>query len=281
MNRLIIGKKANRVKIRSAVKQSANLKLISEKIVFDNEYFENKKRQLLIDEYWKRIKNKNWIFKYVPYIRFLCICNYLGFGVIDDDSDIDVFIVTEKNRIYTTKFFATFFTHLIGARRHGKKIRKRFCLSFFVVEDNIDLENYMIEDDIYLAYWLIGLLPIYGANRIWNDLEISNKHWINKYFDKFTTRRSHYHKSKNVRTKLTKILLENILNTKLGDILEKKLKKIFNKRFQANKKYLPENASVIVKDNILKYHNNDQRKVYRDDFFKRLKRSKLFSELFI
>jgi hypothetical protein len=80
------------------------------------------------------------------------------------DSDIDLFIITKNNRIWTTRICFTLILTLLGQRKTTKKHAGKFCLSFFITENYLNLENIAIKNDIYLKYWIESLVPIINKN---------------------------------------------------------------------------------------------------------------------
>jgi hypothetical protein len=49
-----------------------------------------------------------------------------------EDSDIDLFVVTEKNRLWLVRILITIIFSVLMVRKTKTKHKKRFCLSFFV-----------------------------------------------------------------------------------------------------------------------------------------------------
>ena len=71
-----------------------------------------------------------WV-SWIPGLRMVAICNSLSMYASDADSDIDLFVVTEKNRLWFVRILMTIVFQILGVRRHGNHVAKRFCLSFF------------------------------------------------------------------------------------------------------------------------------------------------------
>ena len=84
----------------------------------------------------------------------------------NENSDIDLFIITKNNRIWTSRIFLTLILSLLGQRKTAKKHAGKFCLSFFITENHLRLEDIAIKDDIYLRYWIETLVPIVNKNNI-------------------------------------------------------------------------------------------------------------------
>ena len=64
--------------------------------------------------------------------------------------------------------------------------------------------------------------------------------------------------------------IEYILSGCVGNIFENILNKFFTRKHQRRINSLPAKASVIISENMLKYHNNDRRSFFRNEFEKRL-----------
>lgn len=118
----------------------------------------NAHEQKLFERAQKYIHCLTWI----PGIEMIAICNSLSMYATHPDSDIDLFIITEKHRIWLVRILVTLTFTLLGVRRTGKEIPGNFCLSFFITTEAIHLEKIAIQNDIYLYYWIYYLLPIWG-----------------------------------------------------------------------------------------------------------------------
>lgn len=217
-------------------------------------------------ELWRKVKKVRWLFQLIPNIRMVAVCNTLAINHAEETSDIDLFVVTKKNRMFTTRFILTAILHLVRQRRHGSKIKGRFCLSLFVDESYLNLGSLqLLPYDIYLAYWIKTLQPLIGKKTYVNFLEINRK-WLSRYFEKNIDPQE-----KNMMGKWNGFILrvfqflgELLINNPLGDKIEKTLARWQIARAKRKKEALNEgNANIIIKKNILKFHNIDRRKEYR------------------
>lgn len=219
---------------------------------------------------WKRVLRHLFIFRFTPFLKLVAVGNTLAMGFPQKNSDIDLLVIAKKNRLFTARLFLTFFTHIFRMRRSGKKIQGRFCLSFFLSENALDLEHVCVEGkvrqpkisdrklDIYLAFWVATLTPVFG------DISefFAANNWIRKYFP-------------NLRLKTTqkkfrkKNFLEKMLSGKFGNALEKMLCNWQLNRAMRKQKNRTKNA-VIITEEILKFHETDQRKEFREKWRKRV-----------
>lgn len=130
------------------------------------------------EKLWKRVSKFKWVFAFVPFLRMVAVCNSLSFGIVDEKSDIDLFVVAKKGRLFTVRFFLTLVLSLLGVRRHGKSVSGRFCLSFFVDESALGFSEIAIKKDLYLAYWVKKIVPVYGSRDVFLRFKESNQ-WVN------------------------------------------------------------------------------------------------------
>lgn len=239
--------------------------------LIDHQAFAVSRKQKLI----KKARNANWIFRSCPFVEFVAICNYLPYAIVEENSDIDLLVVAKPGRIFIARLFLTLMTHVAGMRRYGDKVEGRFCLSFYLTSDNLNLTPLLLRPhDIYMGFWALALLPIYGDEWVYTDFKRFNEQWMQQYFVDWTERNEKYDvkgKKKNILGRIWQFILKR----RFGDWLEARLKAYFVKRHYKNMNSLPENASVEVSSERLKFHNNDKRQYFSDQFEERLKRLKL------
>jgi hypothetical protein len=274
-------KKCSLEEISEVIKGS---QAVSEKIESENGfYFLNgrkdivktrKRRYQVAEGKMKRAIKISKVLRYIPFVRMIAVCNNLAYGNAKKNSDIDFFIVVARNRLWQTRFFVSLITHLMRMRRHNGFISNRICLSFYVTDDYLDLEKLMITPiDPYFIYWFGQLVPIYDSQGYFNKLVSMNK-WINGYlpnliFNKPVQRRAI---KDNKWSFALKNMKEVILGGVLGNFLERILKAVQKKKMIRNKesKLREQNTAVIIEDDILKFHENDRRKQYAEQFSKKM-----------
>ncbi len=232
-------------------------------------------RALIAKRLWKRVNRFRKIFALVPYLELIAVCNNLAYSNTKLDSDIDLFIVTRSERMFTARLFLTFWLQLLGVRRHGKKIGGRFCLSFFTTGDNLDFTPIKKDPlDIYLAYWIQTLQPITGDRTVYDTILHENHPWLNKIFTQPIHPNMYRFKEGPKWATALKKLQERILDSKWGEKLENHLQTWQLKR--AHKKRIlveTENPDhgIIINPKMLKFHNIDRRKIFYEQWIKKLK----------
>ncbi|MBN1494234.1 hypothetical protein JW911_00680 [Candidatus Peregrinibacteria bacterium] len=211
----------------------------------------------------KLIRKAQKFIKYMqllPFIRMIGICNSLAFYDADKGSDIDIFIITEKNRLFTARLFAFIFTQFLGIRRHGRKIKGRFCLSFWVSRDNMNLETLKLNtDDIYFIYWIRLMQPIIGKKTYMDFL--NENAWIHNYFEYEFEQNKFILPESGVIIRLQK-LFEFPLKGIIGNFIENIIGKLQKRRSERKAKKLESRSGILITDTILKFHDIDMRERY-------------------
>lgn len=218
-------------------------------------------RELIAKRFWRRVEKHRWVFQLIPFVRLVAVCNTLALGNPKEESDIDVVVVTQPNRLFTARLLLTILLHLLGVRRHRSKVAGRFCLSFFVAEGHLIADSIAKKPyDIYLAYWLQTLQPIAGDKKVYEKLLEQNSPWLKQFF----AGRPHYnmHHFKETPRFLGRIqaVLEKILSSRWGERCEQKLAAWQMTRARKKQKNLNvEETDIVVTPTLLKFHNIDRR----------------------
>lgn len=212
---------------------------------------------------WQKIYSFLSRIRWIPFIKMIGVCNNLAFDNADNKSDIDLFIVTDEKRLFTARFLVTAWMHLLGVRRHGTHIAGRFCLSFYVSTDHLNLEDIAHKpDDLYLAYWIKTLRPVFGETTYRHFLLANN--WASTYFP-LHPQVDRVVPESRVQTWIQRVL-EKLLSGRLGGRLEAHLASHQLQRAHTKKQQLSESSGIIISNTLLKFHDVDRRETYQKAF---------------
>ncbi|MBP8016653.1 hypothetical protein KAZ01_01475 [Candidatus Gracilibacteria bacterium] len=211
-------------------------------------------------ELFKKTQKYVRFISYIPGLKLVGICNSLSmYATKEKGSDIDLFIITEKNKLWFVRIFATFIFQILGVRRYGNKIKERLCLSFFITENAMDFSKIAIENDIYLFYWIYYLKPILNKDNTYELFIKANKSMGIDY--------SSLHEDNLKYIKIQKCgNIEKIFSPIL-DLFNNIFKRIFLARTLNKKKNLSNSSGIIISDDMLKFHDNDKRKEIREKIY--------------
>jgi len=126
-------------------------------------------------KYLRRAKIIASILSFAPYVWMIGLTGSLARGEATEKSDIDFFIVTKTNRLWTGRALVSILTHLSGYRRYDGKIAGRICLNCYQTEDRLiigpkNIKNAKDYANIKILYQSHGLAKRFiEANRWISD----------------------------------------------------------------------------------------------------------------
>jgi len=148
-----------------------------------------------------------------PYVRGIGISGSLSKNFADEQSDIDLFIITAGNRLWVARTILHFFkkmTFLVN-KQH------LFCMNYFIDEQALEI----VEKNIYTAIEVATLIPIEGDTAF--EKFYSANTWTRQYLPNNCMRVA---SAKPVKSNFLKTLVETLLDSRLGSYLDKQLMRI-------------------------------------------------------
>lgn len=227
-----------------------------------------------IEEKMKIAKRGIKKIRWIPFARAVFVCNTVASAGVSEESDVDVFVVVRKGRLWLTRLLITLVLSLFGLRRTKKKIKNKICLSFYVVDSRLNLEDLAIgNNDIYLIYWLAQLIPVYDPDKIFDSIQEANQ-WIKRYIPNASEPYKVLHRWKVGNSNLNghvKKFFEKMWGEGYGRVIENQAKNIQLSKMKRNKASVQNenDKRVVIQDDILKFHENDRRVEYRREWLKR------------
>lgn len=228
---------------------------------------ERRKRYNFTDRKMKRALFAAKLFSFMPWIKMMAVANMIGSQNLRDSGDIDFFIITRKGRIWLTRLLCNTITSVLGLRPEEDNIKDKICLSFFATEDALDLRKLATlkfpDFDIYLLYWIAGLVPIYDKNENAESAYsrfIEANGWVKNYLPNWFAQ---IPSSRRVVRSGSWIKAAGGLLEILGRF-ENLARRFQHKRFPAAiRSKMNMGGGVIVNDRMLKFHISGN----REDFY--------------
>ncbi|MFA5062321.1 MAG: hypothetical protein WC526_04205 [Patescibacteria group bacterium] len=211
----------------------------------------------------------------VPFLKAVFVCNSVAFGQAGEGSDIDFFIITEKNRIWLVRLFAAFLLSLFRLRRVGDKAKNKVCLSFFAADDNLDLSPLkIVDEDIYLVYWIHKLIPIYDPENYYQKFLDANR-WTEKFLpNTFRVKPASYLFAvrDSAFGRIWKKMWQAMWQGDYGKLIETQAKKIQLAKMKFSGKDIERKGDkgVVISDSMLKFHEQDARERFRGEWLKKI-----------
>jgi len=120
------------------------------------------------------------ILKFIPTIKMVAVTGALAISNSKAGDDIDLLIVNQKGRIWTTRFLATIFVEMFAKRRRpgDKDIANKICLNMFLDEGYLEIPEK--EQDLFSGHEVVQLKPLWDRNNTYQKFLATNQ-WVEKY----------------------------------------------------------------------------------------------------
>lgn len=199
----------------------------------------------------KIIKRYIRLVKYIPFIRGVALGGSQAMGLQKENSDIDLLIITDPEFMWLGRTLITAYFQILGKRRHGEKIKNRFCLNHYLAGAK-ELKEYK---NLYTAYEYLRLRTLVTPHSIW-QFKKANSNWLNFFLPECRIL-----EPKNIKQTKIQYWFEQILNNKFGLFLENLLK-----NWQLPK--IRKEKFIVVEEDELSFHPDSKQQKLLLDFFK-------------
>ncbi len=116
----------------------------------------------------------------IPTVYFIGISGALAMKNSDKDDDIDLFVVTARNSVWTTRLMIVIVLIFLRVyrKRNGENISNKICLNMLVDDSTLSLSR--DRNDLYTAHEIAQILPIFNKNKTYEKL-INSNIWIKDF----------------------------------------------------------------------------------------------------
>ena len=201
----------------------------------------------------KKIKTAKFfakIFAKLPFVLAVYLVNSIGSYNLREASDIDFFIITKNKRIWLSRFFCAGLMKFLNKRPNKKTKKDKICLSFYLSEDNLNLQSLKIKNaDPYFDFWERNLLLLEDKNNINQKFFQANN--LEVYYD--------LNQSQDVSISRNQTNLITYLMNSLEKISYKFQVKIMPSILRRAAAIKDDSSGVVFSDNIIKLYLKDRR----------------------
>jgi len=202
---------------------------------------------------WKKLLRLAYWFQAVPYIRAMFVSGSMAMHNTDDQSDFDVLTIVKNGRLYTARIFLSLMASMFGARRKRFDLvaPNKFCFNHYLTDQQLRIEH----ESLYNAQTYVNLRPIYTRGTAFDDFYRENP-WLNQYVYHFKPLQGYVRRTVHHSNFLRSIarLVELILNSPLGTILEKILRWYQQRRIASNPMTYSSGGRTIFDNTQLEFH---------------------------
>ncbi|MFD2873031.1 nucleotidyltransferase domain-containing protein [Mucilaginibacter ximonensis] len=174
----------------------------------------------------------DWLIRF-PYVRGIAVSGSLSKNYADENSDIDLFIITAKNRLWIARTIMHVFkklTFLVGKQDY-------FCMNYYIDEEQLEIR----EKNIYTAIEVVTLIPLQGDTVI-EQFYTANS-WTREYLPNKIMRIS---SAKPLKPSIFKTVFEKCLNNRLGNLIDTLLMNITSGRWRKKTEQKKTNSKGAV-----------------------------------
>jgi len=192
VQRWLVGRKAS---LRQVAKALSKLHKVSSIKYKGRYYFLPKRNEIVSQRRWRRKQSEIYfrkakilsqILKAVPWIRLVGISGGLALDNASKKDDIDLFIITTRNRLWISRLLILGLLSLTGQRRkradYGKKISGKLCINTLLEEDKLEQTN----KDIFVAHEILQMRPLWYKGKIYEKY-LSDNEWVFKFLPNWIT----------------------------------------------------------------------------------------------
>lgn len=206
------------------------------------------------------------IFRFIPFIKMIAVCNSLAYSNSDPAGDIDFFIIVKKNRLWLARFLAVGLLKVLGVRPQASNKKDTIDANFFVAEDGLNIANLQIAaGDPYLAYWANQLVPIFDMDGVYQKFQQANT-WVKNILPNSFSYELNDRRQVNLTwpVKAVRFLLALLLDYDFKEVWQKKIQlKIMPVDLR---QMMNRDTRVVVNEKVLKFHRQDRREEYLKKF---------------
>lgn len=223
---------------------------------------------------WRRVLSAARFLELVPFIRLVAVANTLAIDNAREESDMDFLIVTAPHRIWLTRLAVTGIISMLGYRRHGTKIKDHICLSFYVTTKALDFAPLRLQpDDPHFTFWTSQIVPLIDDRETYKKYQAANT-WVTESLPNAWPWDGASRLLKpNKSLRGIKTFFETAFNQPIGDVLEGMARDQQLKKMEKNttSKAKEGTTEVVISDDVLKFHEDDRRARYNQDFTEKLR----------
>jgi hypothetical protein len=147
------------------------------------------------------------LISHFPFVRAVFISGSLSKGYMDENSDIDYFIITSPKRLWLCRTLLVLFKKIFLFNSH-----KHFCVNYFIDEEHLIIPD----QNIFTATELVFVMPMYNSS-LYRNFRKANQ-WTYGYYPNL------HNENRKVEHEFTtdtfRSLVERILSGSLGEWLD-------------------------------------------------------------
>ncbi len=212
-----------------------------------NQYIDrNNVAVIKTDQVIKRLQKYSGLIASFPFVKGVTISGSLSKNFMDENSDIDYFIITAKNRLWLARTLLILYKKIFLFNS-----KKNFCVNYFVSEDQLTIPD----RNIFTATEVCHLIPLFNYEAYLLLMKMNN--WNKEFYPNFPLRKDTY----VIKESYSRIKngLEKLFSGEFGEKLDNYFFKLTLRRWKKKFKHFDESTFDLrmrSKKNVSKHHPN-------------------------
>jgi len=120
------------------------------------------------------------VLRLIPFIKMVAVTGNLAMRNANQEDDIDFLIITQRKRLWLSRFFAVVLLELLGKRRRPeeKEVKDKICLNMFLDEDHLEMSEK--QQNLFSAHEILQLKSLYEKDDFYDKFLDQNR-WVKKF----------------------------------------------------------------------------------------------------
>lgn len=181
-------------------------------------YFLNGKKSLVTERRKRGIESRKKIEKarriaglisFLPWVKFVGLSGSLSMNNSRKHDDIDLFIITSKKRLWTTRLLIVVFLVLLSEKRKRNDLlgRDKICLNMLLSEDAISMPKKL--RNLFTAHEVVQVKPLFNKDNTYEKFLDANR-WTREFLPNATQYVSDVFSNTQEQTSFSNMLLNAV-----------------------------------------------------------------------
>lgn len=141
---------------------------------------ERKRKEKYADRKLKIAQQVVRVLRLIPFIKMVAVTGNLAMRNANQEDDIDFLIITQRKRLWLSRFLAVVLLELLGKRRRPeeKEVKDKICLNMFLDEDHLEMSEK--QQNLFSAHEILQLKSLYEKDDFYDKFLDQNR-WVKKF----------------------------------------------------------------------------------------------------
>lgn len=185
----------------------------------------------------------------IPSVFFIGVSGNLAMKNVEENDDIDFFIITKERTIWITRLLLIILLKCKGIHREkGQKfVKDRICINMLIDESVLALP--LVTRNMYTAHEVVQVMPLFNRNNAYERFLKANV-WVKRFLPNAFEHRITQNRTQNNTESVFSVFLRQVLRISALEFLAKRLQLWYMKKHI---------STETISDILLAFHPHDYR----------------------